>query len=354
MRYHLKCTICGAEYDSDFDSQMCAKCHGILEVVYAARPKKFDITGKSFWDFSGVLPDGNYKHYIVGGTRLVQGESDRRLFMKLEMENPTRSFKDRGSVIEIAKALEYGYDEIVCASTGNMAYSLAYYCKIAGIRAKILMGEHANMHKVRMIKAVGSASVQIIKGDFTKAEDAAKKYSERHKAFLAGDYCYREEGQKTMAYEILGQLHGVTTIIVPVGNATLISGMFKALKEMRSAGITRKIPGLIAVQAKGSDSVVEAYDSGSDTIKYKHPHTKADAIAVGLPKFGMQTLEAIRETKGSAIAVTDMEMEVAKAAIYKEYGIVAELGGAASIAALKKLGMGRSNKAVAIISGANV
>ena len=354
MKYYLKCTICKASYQSDFESQICAKCRGILEVVYVGKPRKLGISCKSFWDFEAALPDGEYKHYVVGGTRLVQSESRRNIFMKLEMENPTRSFKDRGSVIEIAKALEYGYKEIVCASTGNMAYSLAYYSKIAGIKAKILMGEHSNPHKVSRIKAVGSASVQIISGDFTKAEDLAKSYAEKHRAFLTGDYCYREEGQKTMAYEELGQLPGATHVIVPVGNATLISGMFKALKEMRSSGMIEKIPKLVAVQAKGSDSVVDAYRRRSDTIKYMRPTTKADAIAVGLPKFGLQTLEAIKETGGSAVAVTDREMAAQQFSMYKECGIVAELGGVASLAALPKLRYGITDRIAAIISGANV
>ncbi len=355
MEYGLICTICKSRYDSVFGSQICKKCHGILEVEYKASPKKVDIrASKSFWDFESVLPNGDYKHYIVGGTRLVRGESNDNVYMKIEPENPTRSFKDRGSVIEIAKALEYGYSEIVCASTGNMAYSLAYYSKIAGIKAKIFMGEGANQNKVAKIKSVGSASVHIINGDFTKAEDLAKSYAEKHDAFLTGDYCYREEGQKTISYEVMGQLPDVTHIIIPVGNATLISGMFKGLVEMVASGTITRMPRLIAVQASGSDSVVEAFRSGSNAIKYMKPKTKADAIAVGLPKFGLQTLDAINKTGGSAISVTDAEMERMQHKFYEEFGMVAELGGVASLAALEKMRLSKKDRAVAIISGANV
>ena len=354
MDYYLQCTVCKERYDRRYKSQICGKCNEILEVVYKGRFKKFNIKAKAFWDFETVLPLGHYKHYIIGGTRLVKSESIGNVFFKLEPENPTKSFKDRGSAIEIAKALEYGYGEIVCASTGNMAYSLAYYSKIAGIKARIFMGKHANQHKVKKIKSVGSATVHIIDGDFTEAESLAKRYAKDHSAFLTGDYCYREEGQKTIAYEILGQLPDVTHIVIPVGNATLMSGMFKGLKEMKQAGILSRLPKLVAVQAKGSDSVVEAFHSKSHTIKYMHPMTKADAIAVGLPKFGMQTLDAIKETGGMAVSVTDREMEEQQRAFYEECGIIAELGGVASLAALRKLKLTKNDKLAAIISGANV
>ncbi len=353
MNYRLECLECGESYKSTFKSQVCRKCLSILEIVYEGRLSNFGISGRSFWDFERVLPKGNYKHYIVGGTRLVRSDIAENLFLKLEQENQTQSFKDRGSVIEIAKAKEYGYDEIVCASTGNMAYSLAYYSGISGIRATIFMGSHSNPGKVRKIRAAGGA-LHIGRGDFTEAENIAKAYAAEHNAFLAGDYGYRKEGEKTVAYEIMGQLPRTTHIAVPVGNATLISGIFKGLLEMRRAEIIRKLPMLIAVQAKGCDSLVEASLRKSHEILYMHPTTKADAIAVGFPKFGYQAIEAIEETSGTAVAVTDAELQKWQRKLYTEYGLTAELGGVASLAGLDKIKLKRGDTAVAVISGANV
>ncbi len=355
MDYGLTCPTCGKRYGSDFPGQTCGSCGSILEVVYDwSASDGFDGMSTSFWDLEPALPSGKYHHYEVGGTKLMRASARPNLFMKLEQQNPTRSFKDRGSVIEIAKALEYGYSDIVCASTGNMAYSLAYYSRLAGLRAHIFMSRKANADKLRMIKSLGSATMHMVDGDFTAAEESAKRYAAGHRAFLTGDYCYRKEGQKTMAYEMLNQLPNATHIIVPVGNATLISGIYKGLCELKMLGRVRALPKIVAVQASGSDSLVTAFKSGAADVGYVRPRTRADAIAVGLPKFGAQALEAIRRTNGAAVAVTDPEMRAQQREFYNEYGLVAELGGVASLAAVKKMRLSRSDRAVAVISGANI
>ena len=151
----------------------------------------------------------------------------------------------------------------------------------------------------------------------------------------------------------MNQLPDATHIIVPVGNATLISGVFRALKEMKATGRIKRLPKIIAVQAAGSDPLVRAFKSGNK-IKYVLPKTEADAIAVGFPTFGDQALEALRETKGDAIAVSDREMEREQDRFYEEYGLIAEPTGVASLAALRKMKVGREDKVVCVISGGNV
>ena len=352
MDYKLECLQCGAEYDSAYASQVCARCNGILEVVYAGRIAMPN--GRSFWDFESALPKGTYKHYAVGGTDMVASE-DSGLFLKLELRSQTRSFKDLGSVIEVAKAYEYGYKDVVCASTGNMAYSIAYYSKLYGIRAHIFISSNANKDKIYDIKSTNDAVIKMVDGDFNKALDTAALYSRKKGFFLSGDYCYRKEGQKLMAYEIMQNLPEVANIIIPVGNATLFSGIYKGLKEMKASGRIKKLPRLIAVEAKGCSPVVDAFNSKSG-IKYRIPKTKADAIAVGFPTFGVQALEGLNKTMGMAVAVTDNEMERSKEKLYKEKGIIAELGGVASFAAYEKIKdkIGINGVTVAIISGGNI
>jgi threonine synthase len=346
MDYYLKCTKCGEVYNRHYDGQTCGKCGGLLEVVYKGKLPK--IAGAySFWDFKPILPKGIYKEFEVGLTKTIKGKEEG-LYLKLEIENPTHSFKDRGSVIEVAKAHEYGYDEIVCASTGNMAYSLAYYAKAYGIKAKIFVSKNVSKDKMEYIRKTHDANVTKVDGDFSLAQKHAEKYAKRRNVFLTGDYCYRKEGQKTIAYEL--NWHKFDNIIVPVGNATLISGILKAIVEMKASGSIKKVPKVIGVESESCKPLYDAFKSGK--LKYEKPNTIADAIAVGYPTFGMQAIELLKKLGGYMVTVSDKEMESEQNLFYQDYGLVAELAGVASLAAYKKLKP--KGKTVAIISGANV
>jgi threonine synthase len=278
---------------------------------------------------------------------------DERLLYKLETENPTHSFKDRGSVIEVAKAKEYGFDEVSCASTGNMAYSVAYYSKLYGLRSRIFVSNDANKDKIEEIRSTHDAVITRVKGDFTEAQKDALKYSEKTGAFITGDYCYRKEGQKTIAYEIISSLDDASNIIVPVGNATLLSGTLKALHEMEAAGSIRRQPKVIAVQSDRCDPFSKAFNSKSK-VKYAAPSTSADAIAVGYPTFGDMAAVQLRLNGGMAVSVSEASMREAQKRMMKEYGITIELASAATIAAYKSLKGRLSGKSIAVISGGNV
>lgn len=348
MRYGLKCLACGKRYSLFFPRQLCDKCSGILEVVYSF-PAEMGALRKDFWSYEALLPEGEYKHYKLGNTTLLSA-TKQGLFLKLEMENPTKSFKDRGSVVEIAKALEYGYDEVVCASTGNMAYSVAYYAKLGGIRATIFVSKNANWLKIRNIQDTRDANIIKVDGDFTEAQRRAIGYAKRKEAFLTGDYGYRKEGQKTLVYEIMAELPSVRNILIPVGNATLFSATYKALMELKKLGLVHRLPRLIAVQASLTDPLVAAYRR-KEKVKYQKPLTDAGAIAVGYPTYGDQALDGIRATRGEAVDVTDKEMEDERKAFYREYGLQVEMSGVASLAAFRKTDL--EGQSVAVISGGN-
>ena len=351
MEYYLKCGACGAEYSRRHPYQACPNCGSVLEVIYTGQIRPGGL-GRSFWDYEPILPEGRYRHYELGGTNMIKSRS-RGLLLKLEIENPTKSFKDRGSVVEIEKAHEYGFSEVVCASTGNMAYSIAYYAKLSGLAAKIYVSNNANRDKINDIRSVGDADVVRVDGDFTKAQKEAERYARRSGAFLTGDYCYRKEGQRTLAYEIMAQVPKATHIIVPVGNATLLSGVLKALNEIRDSALARHIPVVVAVQAERTSPFVKAFKSGR-RVRYVKPTTKADAIAVGFPTFGDAAAIELGRQNGMAVTVTDAEMRSEQKRFLDEYGLVAELAGVASIAAWRKLRLGSRELAVAVISGGNV
>lgn len=353
MKYGLQCSGCHLDYGPDYPCQTCGKCGKNLEVIYKEKPKFKKSGGRDFWDYESLLPNARYNHSELGGTRLIQSHEGDNIYLKLELENPTRSFKDRGSIIEITKAKEYGYDRITCASTGNMAYSLCYYANLEGMKANVFISNAANIDKIRKIRAVGDADIFKVDGDFNRAMDLAYKYSKKSNSFLTGDYPYRKEGQKILAYEIMDQLPSATHLIVPVGNATLLSGISKALKELKAAGKLRRLPKIVAVQAEGCSPFIKSLNQNKE-LKHEIPRTKADAIAVGYPTYGKEGLEAVRKTHGCGISVTEAEMLKEQKAFKKEHGLVAELGGIASLAAVRKLKLKDADKAVAIISGGNV
>ncbi len=347
-KYSLLCLDCGATYKSTYHTQICEKCYGILEVVY----RSISLPGRirSFWDMSGVLPDSDYMELHLGNTDVVKIE--KNAYAKLEFQNPTRSFKDRGSAVEVSKANDLGHAEVVCASTGNMAYSVAYYSKIYGLRSKIFISKDANPDKLKYIKDTHNASVVRINGDFTKAQEAAVAYSIKEGVFLAGDYCYRKEGQKTIAYELDYQLPGASDIIIPVGNATLFSGMYKGFWEMKGKRKNKRVPRLIGVEAEGCSPLVKAYKDKRE-LKYQQPKTRADAIAVGYPTFWKQAIEGMRRSRGFALSVSDLEMESARNKLYMKQGLMVELGGAATAAAYEKVGNELGRRVALILSGSN-
>ncbi len=354
MDYVLKCLGCGHVYKRSYDAQVCDRCGGLLEVAYKGNPKRLsNESGRpSIWEYADFLPKGEYKRWAVGGTRLLRSQDLGNVYMKMELDNPTRSFKDRGSVIEIGKAKEYGFKRIVCASTGNMAYSLSYYAKLAGMRAKVFISGDANPDKIRYIRDLHDADITRVNGDFNAADRFARRYAKSNDVFLTGDYCYRKEGQKTLVYEIFGRLIP-DYLIVPVGNATLLSAVFKAIREYKAAGIIKRAPKVVAVEAKGCSPLVKAFNSNKE-LRYEAPKTKADAIAVGFPVYGNEAINEMRSEGSLAIAVSDKEMGTEQKKLHDEQGIIAELGGVASLAALRKMDIGSREKAVAIISGGNM
>jgi len=353
MEYSLRCLSCGSVFPYS-SKQVCPKCGGILEVEYKDNAHAdFPSKPKSFWSFESLMPNGKYRHFELGMTKLIES-TEPGLYLKLEFENPTRSFKDRGSAIEVAKAKEYGYDKIVCASTGNMAYSISYYAALYGLDAVVFISRGANKDKLFDIRQTHDAELHLINGDFTAAQAYAEEYAEKNRAFLAGDYCYRKEGQSTIGFELAAQAQDLSNIIMPIGNGTLFSGVYKAyerMKEMRNSKV--KIPRLIGVQADGCAPVAKAFKEGVE-VKYAKPATAADAIAVGYPSYGMQVLRAVKDTNGTIVTVSDKAMRIEQERFYNEYGIKVELAAVASIAAYRKLARKLKGKTAALITGANL
>jgi threonine synthase len=285
-------------------------------------------------------------------------ESGIDLYLKIETENPTRTFKDRGTSIDITKAMELWFNEVCCASTGNMGLSVARYSKHYGLKCTIFISKDANSEKLRKIEEQG-AKLEKVDGDFNDSLVLAEKFAKQNKIFLCGDYHYRKEGQKSLIFEVLDQLkHKVPDyIFVQVGNATLFAAIYKGLIEYNKVGLIKGMPKLVAIQSELCNPLVRAYRSNS-AVKYMKPKTYADAIAVGYPTFGFEGIKAINSTKGMAIDVPDAIIEKTREVLIAKAGIKSEPAGATSLAGFIELykkdpEMFKGKTVVAIITGNN-
>ena len=284
---------------------------------------------------------------------MLESNHNKNFLFKYEAANPTGSFKDRGSTVEITKARELGVKKVVCASTGNMGASVASYSARANINCTIYLPTFTPPNKANQIKNMG-ANIVNVKGTYEDAVKLTKTQRAKKHVYLTGDYAYRGEGEKSVAFEIIDQLNWnpPDIIALPVGNATLLASTCKALFELKEVGLIKKIPRVAAIQAKGCNPLYKAYKNKCDHITTcKSPKTIATAIACGHPVDATQALSRLRKMRGITEQVTEREIIQARKELGKQ-GIFVEPSGAVSYAGAKKLELGkRGQQVVCILSG---
>lgn len=236
-------------------------------------------------------------------------------------------------------AKELGAKAIILASTGNMAASCACYAAAAKLPCFVLVPEGVAVAKLAQVLAFGGHIIQV-KGNYNDAATLAKAIAEESNFYLAGDYAFRVEGQKTAAFEMLDQmlLQVPDVVIVPIGCGTNIAAYAKGFAEYQALGLINKIPKLIGVQATGANAVVTSFHKHSRHIKsLASANTIASAIAVPDPIDGIKALDAIYKTQGLAVAVSDQAMLQAQHALSTEEGLLVETASAATLAALMQV-----------------
>lgn len=251
------------------------------------------------------------------------------LYVKVEGANPTGSFKDRGMVMAVAKAKEEGKTTLICASTGNTSAAAAAYGARAGMRTIVVIPEgRIALGKMAQAKMYGAEIVEI-EGNFDEALRMVREAGEGKVALVNSVNPYRLEGQKTIAFETIDQLERVPDVFaLPVGNAGNISAAWKGFKEYADKKGTA-LPELLGVQADGAAPIV--YDRVFD-----NPETVATAIRIGNPASWDLAKNALKESNGNILSVTDEEILEAYQLIASSEGVFAEPGSCASIAGVKK------------------
>jgi threonine synthase len=251
------------------------------------------------------------------------------LYLKLEGQNPTGSFKDRGMTLALSKALEDGAVAVVCASTGNTSASAAAYAARAGLRCSVVIPQGAvALGKLAQAQACG-ARVVAIDGSFDDALAVVRQLALSHPITLVNNLNpYRLEGQKTAAYEIVDELGDAPDwLCLPVGNGGNMTAYWRGFRDSLQRGDARTPPRMLGCQAAGAAPVVSG-------VMVDRPETIATAIRIGRPVRFQEVKEALTESEGKAVAVTDAQILAAFKRLPETEGVFCEPASAASVAGL--------------------
>ena len=290
------------------------------------------------------MPIRNYASFVSlgeGATPLIRSstigpELGLDLYFKLESQNPTGSFKDRGSAVEITIAKEFKVKGIVVASTGNMAASCSCYAASAQIPCFVFVPEGTPPSKLAQVISYGGRIVQV-KGTYSDAAKLAVKVAEELNFYLAGDYAFRVEGHKTAAFELIDQLFFQVPdmVIVPMGCGTNMASYAKGFRDYKEMGFIDRLPRLVGTQATGACPIINSFKKGVHDIEPTgEVKSIASAIAINDPLDGIKALSAMYSTGGDGYAVSDEEMLAAQYRLSREEGLFVETSCASSLAAL--------------------
>jgi threonine synthase len=254
-----------------------------------------------------------------------------KVYLKFEGANPTGSFKDRGMVVAVAKAMEEGARAVICASTGNTSAAAAAYAAKAGLKCVVLIPE-GNIALGKLAQALFyGAKVIAIKGNFDEALKLVREIGKNHPIAIVNSINpYRIEGQKTAAFEICDVLGDAPDyLFIPVGNAGNITAYWRGFKQYYELGKTKKLPKMMGFEAEGAAAIVKGEP-------IPNPETIATAIRIGNPASWQGAVAAANESGGKISYVTDEEIIEAYRLLARKEGIMAEPASAASVAGLLK------------------
>ncbi|WP_372634481.1 threonine synthase [Fodinibius sp.] len=328
--YTLKCVPHGHHNSEEETTTYCTECGSVLRVHYDQPSEDLQ------YPLSDIVPDP-LKTHPTALKRLgrLSETYGAEVWTKLEFEHPTGCFKDRGSYIEVQKARELNADAICLASTGNMAASVAAYACYFNIPCFVFVPEKTTEAKLAQA-TIFDANIIRIKGSFSTCEQLCREFAKSSNYYLAGDFVFREEGQKSFSYELVDQGGGdMDYIFIPVGCGTNFSAIFKGFKEMQEGGLIDRIPKLVAIQPDQSSPVVEGIFKKEKIVR-EQVQTMASSVAVPDPVDFYKVLEGIDQSEGLAFTVSEDEILDALKELAVEEGDFVEPAGALPLAAFKK------------------
>jgi threonine synthase len=318
------------------------------ETITPETVKDRDATMWKYLELLPVFDDENIITLGEGGTPILPSRSIGtvwglpRLYFKDETVNPTGSFKARGLGMMISRAKELGISQVIIPTAGNAGSAVAAYAARAGICCKIIMPK--DVPAPFLVDCVyHGAQVELVEGSIKDCGIRAAELVKSEGWFSAATLKepYRIEGKKTMGYELAEQFdfNLPDVIIYPTGGGTGLIGMWKAFQEMKTMGwLKGPLPKMVSVQADGCAPIPRAYDNGETHAKeWENPHTLAAGLRVPSAVGDFLMLEAIRDSGGTAVAVSDEELMDQTMALSSREGIFSSPEGGASVACLKRL-----------------
>ncbi|GAC1429091.1 MAG: threonine synthase [Terriglobales bacterium] len=345
---HLECTRCGETVSTGGNATVCPNDGGVLYVRYdLGKLKNFkplSLLGRSatMWRYAEVLPDAEPVSLGEGFTPLLPSREFPNVYIKDEGLNPTGSFKARGMSVAVTMAKFYGLKKLVTPSAGNAGSALAAYCAAAALEAYIFMPKDVPLANRVECESYG-AHVTLVDGLIS---DCARMVAERKETEGWFDVStlkepFRVEGKKTMGYEVAEQLawNLPEGIIYPTGGGVGLIGMWKAFDEMEKLGwIGSERPRMVAVQSAGCAPIGKSFEESKPNSEFwPEAATLASGLRVPKPYGDYLILQILRESQGTALAVTDAEIMDAFRHWARVEGIFAAPEGAASFAAYRKL-----------------
>ncbi|MBI5561254.1 MAG: threonine synthase [Deltaproteobacteria bacterium] len=352
----LKCRECGKEYPKEA-LHVCELCFGPLEVIYEydqiKRVLTRDVIEKrppNMWRYRELLPiEGDPSVGAqVGFTPLIKADNlakelgVKELYIKNDAVNfPTLSFKDRVVSVAISRAREMGFDIIACASTGNLANSVAANAAACGMESFVFIPYDLEHTKILGTQIYG-ANVVGIKGTYDEVNRLCSEVAGKYGwAFVNINIRpYYAEGSKTFGYEIAEQLGWRVPkhIVVPMAGGSLITKIWKAFKEFHNLGLVKTLDTKVyGAQAAGCSPIVNAVKEGTELIRPVRPNTIAKSLAIGNPADGYYSVKTITGSGGWAENVTDEEIVSAMRLLAETEGVFAETAGGVTLGAAKKL-----------------
>ncbi len=369
----LRCRKCGREYPLE-PINLCDFCLSPLEVNYdykamAETVSREKLAGGSLgmWRYRDMLPvEGEAVDIGTGFTPLVKADNLGRelgldhLYIKNDCLNPTYSFKDRVVSVASTKAREFGFDAIACASTGNLAASVAAHAAKANMKAYVFVPADVEPGKL-VGAAIYNPVLVTVDGSYDDVNRLCRQLTGKfHWGFININLRpYYAEGSKTLGYEVVEQLGWRTPdcVVAPAASGLLFTRIWKALDELSMLGLIEPVDThMYVAQAAGSSPIVNAFEAGTHHVHPVEANTIVKSIAIGNPADGYYALRVARQSGGGASAVTDEDAIAGMRLLAQTEGIFAEAAGGVVIGALKKLAASgiirRNDLTVAFITGA--
>jgi threonine synthase len=352
----LRCRACGHRFAATA-THLCEHCFGPLEVVYdyAAIAQRISRTRieagpPSLWRYRDLLPVEDQEPVTLGEgfTPLVHARNLgdelglRSLHLKNDTVNPTNSFKDRVVAVALNWALQNGFQTIACASTGNLANSVAAYAARAGIRAVVFIPADLEPQKIAATSVFG-ATVVPIAGNYDDVNRLCAELADD----LDWGFCninlrpYYSEGSKTLTFETAEQLGWrlPDELVIPIASGCQFVKHRKAAAELVNLGLVseRRLPRFTGAQALGCSPVADAFTRGSDVVQPVRPDTIARSLAIGNPSDGADVLRIARRSGGVVAGVSEDEILEGIDLLARTEGIFTETAGGVTVAVLRKL-----------------